>query len=127
MTEKSRRILNELLREHSSKYARPDGLSDEEYKSIDKYNNHQDEICDFLNSIPEIESRLCKGGYIQDSIGTPCCDGDRVTFAINGAKFVGTLKWIFDCKCFEIVCDYSGYPKRFIYTDFPKWFEKIEE
>ena len=30
----------------------------------------------FLDSIVEIESHLCRGGYIQDRNGTPCCHGD---------------------------------------------------
>lgn len=32
----------------------------------------------FLDSLPEIESHLCRGGYIQDKNGTPCCEGDTV-------------------------------------------------
>ena len=44
---------------------------------------------DFLNSLPEIESHLCNGGYIQDRNGTPCCHGDKVRF-----KFVE--KWYED-------------------------------
>ncbi len=34
----------------------------------------------FLNTLPEIESHLCLGGYIQDKNGTPCCHGDKVRF-----------------------------------------------
>lgn len=43
----------------------------------------------FLNSIPDIEKKLCFGGYIQDKNGTPCCHGDKI---INNGK-VGTLYW----------------------------------
>ena len=43
-----------------------------------------DKAVEFLNSLPEIESHLCRGGYIQDKNGTPCCDGDEVYF--YGAK-----------------------------------------
>ena len=45
----------------------------------------------FLESLPEIESHLCRGGYIQDKNGTPCCDGDEIL--ING-EFEAVLKWI---------------------------------
>lgn len=45
----------------------------------------------FLDSLSEIESHLCRGGYIQDKNGTPCCDGN--TILIN-AEFEATLKWI---------------------------------
>ena len=55
----------------------------------------EDKTCDkaitFLNSLSETESHLCRGGYIQDRNGTPCCDGD--TILIN-AEFEATLKWI---------------------------------
>ena len=43
----------------------------------------------FLDSLPEIEHKLCYGGYIQDANGKPCCDGDRVLF--NGKN--ATLFW----------------------------------
>ena len=44
---------------------------------------------DFLDSLTDIESHLCRGGYIQDKNGTPCCDGDKVKF--NG--YPHTLYW----------------------------------
>lgn len=44
---------------------------------------------DFLNSLPEIESQLCRGGYIQDKNGTPCCHGDKVVYKTKEY----TLKW----------------------------------
>ena len=97
MKEESRKILDELIREHSSRYARPSGLSDKEYKQIDAYNTHEDKICEFLKSIPQIESRLCLGGYIQDKNGTPCCDGDEVVFSYCGNDAInvkkGVLRW----------------------------------
>lgn len=33
----------------------------------------------FLDSLPEIELKLCQGGYIQDRNGKPCCNGDRIS------------------------------------------------
>lgn len=98
MKEESRKILDELIREHSCRYSRPSGLSDKEYESIDTFNEHEDKIENFLKSIPQIESHLCKGGYIQDKNGTPCCDGDEVVFTyyadcINVPKKKGQLRW----------------------------------
>ena len=43
----------------------------------------------FLDSLPEIESHLCRGGYIQDKNGTPCCEGDTVIFN----EMYGKLIW----------------------------------
>ena len=50
---------------------------------------------DFLNSLPEIENKLCFGGYIQDKNGTPCCDGDQIInpSLLDGEKELGTLYW----------------------------------
>ena len=69
----------------------------------------------FLDSLPQIESRLCQGGYIQDSNGTPCCNGDKVTFlyhrcgVTNVAKVTvkekGMLIWSPRYKQFVIVTD----------------------
>ena len=43
----------------------------------------------FLNSLPEIEEKLCFGGYIQDYNGTLCCHGDKVMY--KNKKY--TLQW----------------------------------
>lgn len=43
----------------------------------------------FLSSLPEIENKLCFGGYIQDYNGTPCCHGDKVVYKSK----VYTLQW----------------------------------
>ena len=121
MKEESRKILDELIREHSSRYAKPSGLSDEEYESIDKYNYHENKIENFLKSIPQIESRLCLGGYIQDKNGTPCCHGDKVNFQYNEGFYNGTLTFNFTFKCFTIV-NKQGV---FFWTNSGiKWFEK---
>ena len=106
MKEESRKILDELIREHSCRYARPSGLSDEEYKSIDKYNHHEDKIENFLKSIPQIESHLCLGGYIQDENGTPCCHGDKVIYDEN---YEGTLEWDKNNARFIIASIYGDY------------------
>lgn len=122
MTEKSRKILDELIREHSCRYSRPSGLSDKEYESIDKHNNHEDEIEKFLKSIPQIESRLRLGGYIQDKNGAPCCHGDKVNFQYDGGFYNGTLTFNETFKCFTIVNE-NGV---FFWTNGAiKWFEKF--
>ena len=55
---------------------------EEENKTCDK-------AIKFLDSLPEIESRLCRGGYIQDRNETPCCDGDKVVYRTKEY----TLRW----------------------------------
>ena len=114
MKEESSNILDELIMEHSKRIERPDGLSNETYERIDTYNNHEDRICEFLKSIPQIESHLCKGGYIQDKNGTPCCDGDEVVFTyyadcINTPKKKGQLRWSYAYKMFVILENKNEY------------------
>ncbi len=57
---------------------------DESYKitpsAIDTHRDLEGKTLAFLNSLPEIESHLCRGGFIQDKNGTPCCDGDKILF-----------------------------------------------
>ena len=62
------------------------------------YNADYENAMKFLDSLLQIEFRLCKGGYIQDKNGTPCCDGDEVVFTyyadcINVPKKKGQLRW----------------------------------
>lgn len=122
MKEESRKILDELIKKHSCRYGRPSGLSDEEYERIDKYNYHEDKICEFLESIPQIESHLCLGGYIQDKNGVPCCHGDKVNFQYDKGSYTGTLTFNFTFKCFTIINE-NGV---FFWTNSAiKWFEKV--
>jgi len=67
-----------------------------------EYEADWNKAMDFLHSLPEIESKLCRGGYIQDKNGTPCCEGDSVRFTITngyyeekyaGKNMDGILKW----------------------------------
>lgn len=51
----------------------------------------RDKAIRFLDSLPEIESHLCRGGYIQDKNGTPCCDGDNVYITVS--EDYGLQKW----------------------------------
>ena len=57
--------------------------------ATDKYQKTKESALKFLDSLPEIESHLCRGGYIQDSNGTPCCDGDKVMY--KNKEY--TLQW----------------------------------
>lgn len=77
----------------------------------------------FLDSLPQIESRLCKGGYIQDRDGTPCCDGDEVMFTYcddnitNVPKKKGILKWSLAYKQFVIIVEHKVSNKEHEYLD----------
>ena len=95
----------------------------------------------FLDSLPEIESHLCRGGYIQDKNGIPCCDGDKVRFKfIEGwyssnfkDKYTpvmeGKLEFSVETKNFIIIFgpDHNGYDW-LDWTDADsgcEWFEKV--
>ena len=89
---------------------------------------------EFLNSLPEIESHLCRGGYIQDRNGTPCCDGDRVSYCINSKGScggVGILFWDKELKCFCLIDKYpvekddEGTSYNMYYLNKLEYFEKI--
>ena len=96
----------------------------------------------FLDSLPEIESHLCNGGYIQDRNGIACCHGAKVRF-----KFVekwyevnfkekypqimdGILKFCGDTKSFYI--EFGPDHNRYDWFDWTcpdvgcEWFEKVE-
>ena len=62
------------------------------------------EAINFLNSLPEIELRLCRGGYIQDKNGTPCCEGDEVIYTNKSfpTAIRGTLVWCISSANFRI-------------------------
>ena len=121
MKEESGKILDELIQDHSCRYSMPDDLSNEEYESINRYNEHEDKICEFLKSIPQIESHLCLGGYIQDKNGTPCCHGDKVNFQYDKELYNGTLTFNSTFKCFTIVTENCVF---FWTNNAIKWFEK---
>lgn len=49
---------------------------------------------DLLDSLPKLEARLGRGGYIPDKNGTPCKDGDVVDVVIRGKdRFESFLFW----------------------------------
>ena len=98
----------------------------------------------FLNSLSEIESHLCRGGYIQDKNGTPCCDGDKISFRINKCNpiyfnnhlllnesiLTGYLRWIDFKGGFSIVyTEEKKYTSKTIFLtliDISE-FEKVEK
>ena len=109
----------------------------------DEFNKKIDKACNFLDSLPEIESHLCNGGYIQDKNGTPCCHGDRIKFKISehsymkhhvekhGSICTGILKWNPVIRAFIILFDNPTWDGDWI--DFSAgnddilWFEKVEK
>jgi hypothetical protein len=105
-------------------------------------NNSVDKSITFLDSLPEIELKLCQGGYIQDRNGVPCCNGDKVRFEFEEKCYkecwctkysrveTGELRFYPNTKSFCIVFgpDNNGYD----WIDFTTsdygcvWFEKVE-
>ena len=87
------------------------------------YNADYEKAMNFLDSLPQIERPLCFGGYIQDSNGTPCCNGDKVSFQYDEGFYSGILTFNFTFKCFTIVNE-NGV---FFWTNGAiKWFEKVD-
>ena len=97
---------------------------------------------EFLDSLPKIESHLCKGGYIRDRNGTPCCNGDKVQFEFEDKAYEenwkdkysrimnGVLQFSVETKSFCIVFGPEKYGYDWIdwtTSDYGcKWFEKVE-
>ncbi len=97
----------------------------------------------FLDSLPEIENKLCFGGYIQDRNGTPCCHGNKIKFEFSKKDFCehwkdryapienGELRYCVEDKRFVILFgeDVNGFD----WIDWNgafegcEWFEKIED
>ena len=86
----------------------------------------RDKALELLNSLPEIESHLCKGGYIQDRNGVPCCEGDKLRVSSKEGIFVqqGTLSWdVYNCSfCLK---DDNGLINHYFTRNYN--FEKVEE
>lgn len=88
------------------------------------YNADYEKAMNFLDSLPQIESRLCKGGYIQDKNGIPCCDGDMVHF-LSKSQYdkYGYLKWDNKLARFLVeVVDESDC--KYIIPEL-EWFKKV--
>ena len=88
----------------------------------------QKKAIEFLDSLPEIENKLCRGGYIQDKNGIPCCDGDKILFC---GEYNGILRFGFMDEA-----DKKFYPIPHFWFDFGGivptvsgaiYFEKVEK
>jgi hypothetical protein len=64
-------------------------------EELEERNEFRNKAVQFLDSLPEIESRLCQGGYIQDRDGTPCCNGDWIVNRniLDDERELGLLYW----------------------------------
>ena len=89
-----------------------------------KHKETETKAFNFLDSLEEIEKRLCLGGYIQDRNGTPCCNGDRI---LHNGNRTGTLRYtkedeidIFPHWWFDLDDKDTAIPQF-------EWFEKIEK
>ena len=89
-----------------------------------EYTNDCDRAIEFLDTLPEIESKLCQGGYIQDKNGTPCCHGDKIIVDMFGKK-VYTLEWNPKQRCFCFVRLFDNGCK-FMNTLGENFFTKVE-
>ena len=92
--------------------------------SLEYWDKDKQKGIEFLDSLQEIESHLCVGGYIQDSWGIPCCHGDKVRFQYDEGFYNGTLTFNFTLKCFTIVNENGVF---FWINNAIKWFEKVEK
>lgn len=105
------------------------------------YNADYEKAMRFLDSLPEIELHLTRGGYIQDKNGTPCCDGDKVSFKFVESWYEvnfkdsyppvmnGILKFCQETKKFYI--QFGPYHNGNDWLDWSsdgdgcEWFEKV--
>lgn len=90
------------------------------------YNTDYEKAMKFLDSLPQIESRLCQGGYILDKNGIPCCNTELVKFLYknsNEEKY-GYLIWdkIMARFVIEVIGDEGC---KYIIPEI-QWFEKVE-
>lgn len=107
-----------------------------------EYKADYEKAINFLDSLPEIEQKLCQGGYIQDRNGVPCCNGDKVRFGFEdkgynenwSAKYnhieIGKIRYTPETKSFCIIFgpNNNGYDWiDWTIDDYgPEWFEKVE-
>lgn len=92
-----------------------------------EYEADYEKAMNFLDSLSEIESRLCRGGYIQDKNGKPCCDGDKILFC---GKYHGVLHFGFldenDKKCMVIPHFWFDFYGKVPTISGSIYFEKVE-
>ncbi|MBO7715761.1 MAG: hypothetical protein J6S85_19520 [Methanobrevibacter sp.] len=88
--------------------------------NIQETNAKKEKAIKFLTEdLPKIESRLCRGGYIQDKNEIPCCEGDTITFKriCDDKVITGKLCW-FTSDCRFYCKDEEGFKP--VDTDFEK-------
>lgn len=108
-----------------------------------EYEANYEKAMNFLDSLPEIEHKLCQGGYIQDKNGIPCCHGDKIKFKFSEKYFdecwkdryarieYGELKFDVNDKRFVIL--FGEDKNGFDWIDWNgvfegcEWFEKVSE
>ena len=117
--------------------------SDDSYKitkdATEKHFSLVKDSIKFLDSLPEIESHLCNGGYIQDKNGTPCCHGDDIKIKFRETSynqdFISkygsevTVKLMFDRegKRFIVKYENEGSWNDWACCDCDvEWFEKVK-
>ena len=111
--------------------------------SLEYWDKDKEKAIEFLDSLQEIESHLCCGGYIQDKNGTPCCHGDKIKFKFSETDFdehwkdkyahieYGELKFDVNDKKFVIL--FGEDKNGFDWIDWNgafegcEWFEKVEK
>ena len=93
--------------------------------AISTHKNLEKDAVKFLDSLPEIESHLCRGGYIQDKNGIPCCDGELVYFLSKSQKQTyGYVIW--DKKMARFVIEVVGERDcKYIVPEL-EWFEEVD-
>lgn len=111
-------------------------------KGVEQEDRFIMDFVNFLHTLPEIESKLCHGGYIQDKNGTPCCHGDIVKFEFEDKAYEENWKRKYQ-KVIKGRLDFSTETKNFVIlfgkdnngydwidwttSDYGcKWFEKVE-
>ena len=85
----------------------------------------RDKAIKFLDSLPEIESHLCRGGYIQDKNGVPCCEGDKIRAITSdgSVEAQGILTWANYYFC--LYDEKKGYCNHALSSNFI--YEKVEK
>lgn len=106
--------------------------------SQSNWQKDKEKAIELLDSLKDIELRLCFGGYIQDRNGTPCCHGDKIKFKIYdnewmshliekyGAVTEGKLRWNPYMKAFCVDFGDGDWLDFTAANDGVEWFEKVE-
>ena len=84
-----------------------------------------DKAIKFLDSLPEIELQLCRGGYIQDKNGVPCRERDKIRATTSDGSFEaqGILTWA--NYYFYLYDEKKGYCNHLLNSNYI--YEKVEK